>query len=389
MRQPHLARTTLCALLLAGLAGPTPAADTGPIRVGAVSSLTGPTPFPESSAAVRAYFDTVNAGGGVAGRKLELVVEDDKGDPAQARAAARRLAADTRLVALVGSASIVDCTSNAETWQSAGLIALQGTGVEPACFNAGHIVPVNAGPYLSMRNALQFARSTLKAQRPCAFLFDIPGMRPDYQAMVDRWQREDGKPLTLTRYFTPADDPAALVRQAVESQCDAVVHTGVEPLVITWSKAWSAAAQQQAALANVPTVFLTPAYTDRVANELGSSALPLYAMAEFEPWSSRSPSLTDWRNVMQQGKVPLSSFSQGGYTAAQLFVRTLRGMQGEITRARVTQALRSVKEMELSMIGTKLSIGPEAAHNPNRATLPMKLEQGRWRIASQFWVVAP
>lgn len=105
--------------------------------------------------------------------------------------------------------------------------------------------------------------------------------------------------------------------------------------------------------------------------------------------ASRSPSLTDWRIMMQQGKVPLSSFSQGGYTAAQLFVRTLRGMQGEITRARVTQALRSVKDMELSMIGTKLSIGQEAAHNPNRATLPMKLKQGRWRIASAFWVVAP
>jgi hypothetical protein len=51
----------------------------------------------------------------------------------------------------------------------------------------------------------------------------------------------------------------------------------------------------------------------------------------------------------------------------------MRGMQGEITRARVTQALRSVKDMKLSMIGTRLSIGPEAAHNPNRATLPMRL----------------
>lgn len=378
-------QTALCALLLSCGTGAANAADTGPIRVGAVSSLTGPTSFPESSAAVRAYFETVNASGGVAGRKLELVVEDDKGDPAQARAVAKRLAKDPKVVALVGSASIVDCAINGATWQVAGLISLQGTGVEPACFNASHIVPVNAGPYLSMRNALQFARTTLKAQRPCAFFFDIPGMRPAYQAMVDSWQREDGRPLTLTRYFTPADDPAALVRQAAEARCDAVVHTGVEPLVIAWVKA----AQQQPTLANVPQLFLTPAYTERVATELGGASMPLYAMAEFEPWSSRSPSLTDWRNVMQRGKVPLSSFSQGGYTAAQLFVRTLRGMEGEITRARVTEALRSVKEMELSMIGTVLSISQESAHNPNRATLPMKLDQGRWRIASPFWVVAP
>lgn len=54
----------------------------GPIRVGAVSSLSGPAQFPESSAAVRALFDVVNADGGVRGRRLELIVEDDRGDPA-------------------------------------------------------------------------------------------------------------------------------------------------------------------------------------------------------------------------------------------------------------------------------------------------------------------
>lgn len=385
MYLPRLARTTWCVLLLSFGTGMATATDLSPIRVGAVSSLTGPTPFPESSAAVRAYFDSVNAGGGVAGRKLDLVVEDDRGDPAHARAVAKRLASDPKVLALVGSASIVDCTTNGAVWQAAGLIALQGTGVEPACFNTSHIVPVNTGPYLSMRNALQFARTRLKAQRLCAFLFDISGMRPAYEATIERWQQEDGRPLALTRYFAPADDPVALVKQAAEARCDAVVHTGVEPLVIAWVKA----AQQQVMLSSVPMLFLTPAYTERVATELGSASMPLFAMAEFEPWSSRSPSLTDWRNVMRRGKVPLSSFSQGGYTAAQLFVRTLRGMQGEITRARMTEALRSVNEMELSMIGTKLSIGQEAAHNPNRATLPMKLEQGRWRIASPFWVVAP
>ncbi|MDO9029585.1 MAG: ABC transporter substrate-binding protein [Hydrogenophaga sp.] len=380
--------TALWALLASPLFHPAQAAEKdpgGPIRVGAVSSLSGPTPFPESSAAVRAYFDMVNASGGIKGRTLELVVEDDRGDPKQANRSAIRLIDDPRVVALVGSASIVDCTTNGADYQAGGLMALQGTGVEPACFNASHIVPVNTGPYLSFRNALQFARGVLKSQRPCAFLFDIPGMRPAYEAMVERWQREDGRPLTLTRYFTPAEDPSALVRQATEARCDAVVHTGVEPLVIVWVKA----AQTQPALANVPMLFLTPAYTERVATELSNASMPLYAMAEFEPWSSRSPSLTDWRSVMQRGKVPLSSFSQGGYTAAQLFVRTLRGMDGEITRTRVTEALRGVKDMELSMIGTRLSIGRETAHNPNRATLPMKLEQGRWRIASPFWVVAP
>jgi branched-chain amino acid transport system substrate-binding protein len=377
--------TALLALGLLTTTPPTSAATTDTIRVGAVSSLTGPTPFPESSAAVRAYFDMINASGGIRGRKLELVVQDDQGDPAQARASAQRLIDDAGVVALVGSASIVDCTTNHAAYQRADLMALHGTGVEPACFGASHIAPMNTGPYLSFRNGLQFADRVLHARRTCAFLFDIPGMRPAYQAMVDSWEKEKGSPLALTVYFTAGDDPAALVRQAAEQRCDAVVQTGVEPLVVAWVRA----AQKMPALAQVPTIFLTPAYTERVASTLAGAPMPIYCMAEFDPWSSRSPSLTDWRSVMRRGKVPLSSFSQGGYTAAQLLVRTLRDMDGDITRARVSQALRAVKDMELSMIGTRFTIGPGKQHNPNRATLPMQLVDGKWRIASVAWVVAP
>ena len=47
----------------------THAAETGPIRVGAVSTLTGPFTFPESTAAAKAVFDRVNSQGGINGRR--------------------------------------------------------------------------------------------------------------------------------------------------------------------------------------------------------------------------------------------------------------------------------------------------------------------------------
>ena len=40
-----------------------------PIRVGAVSALTGQAGFPESSRAAARYFDAINAAGGVNGRR--------------------------------------------------------------------------------------------------------------------------------------------------------------------------------------------------------------------------------------------------------------------------------------------------------------------------------
>ncbi|MES2942041.1 MAG: ABC transporter substrate-binding protein [Pseudomonadota bacterium] len=361
------------------------AARNAPLRIGSVSSLTGPARFPESSAAVRAYFDSVNASGGIRGRQLELIVEDDKGDPAEARNVARRLVDEQGVLAMVGSASIVDCASNAEHYQRSDLMSIQGTGIEPECFASSHVVPVNTGPYLSLRNALQFARDTLKASRPCAIIFDLPGTRAAYDDVMRVWSRESGVGMTHVARFAPGDDVEALIRQATARQCDAVVHTGVEPMVLEWVRA----AQRLGLLAVVPTIFLTPAYTERVATELHFATLPIYCMAEFEPWSSRSPSLTDWRSMMQRAKVPPSSFAQGGYVAAHVLVRTLRGIDGELTRQRVSAALRSVANLDLAMVGTRFSIGTSSRHNPNRAALPMKLERGIWRIASAFWVVAP
>ena len=62
-----------------------------PIRLGSVNSITGPVPFPEASAAAAAYFDRLNANGGIGGRMIEYTVEDDAADPALASAAARKL----------------------------------------------------------------------------------------------------------------------------------------------------------------------------------------------------------------------------------------------------------------------------------------------------------
>lgn len=354
------------------------------LRFGSVSSLSGPAQFPESSSAVRAYFESVNASGGIRGRRLELVVEDDKGDPIEARKAAQRLVDKVGVLAMVGSASIVDCATNAAQYQRSNLMSLQGTGIEPECFASSHVVPLNTGPYLSLRNALQFARETLKASRPCAIVLDIPGTRAAFDDAIKVWSRESGASLALVERFAPGADVEALVRQAVSHRCDSVVHTGVESMVLEWVRT----VQRLGVLASAPTIFLTPAYTQRVAAELKATRLPIYCMAEFEPWSSRSISLTDWRGTMQLAKVPPSSFSQGGYVAAQVLVRALRGIEGDITRERVSAALRSVENMDLTMLGTRFSIGASTHHNPNRSTLPMKLEQGAWRIASPFWVVA-
>ncbi|HRT08564.1 MAG TPA: ABC transporter substrate-binding protein, partial [Candidatus Paceibacterota bacterium] len=69
------------------LAGPARgAADSGPVKIGAIFSVTGPAAFlgaPEAKTA-RMLIDQINAAGGVNGRKLELVLKDSGGSPEKA-----------------------------------------------------------------------------------------------------------------------------------------------------------------------------------------------------------------------------------------------------------------------------------------------------------------
>ena len=69
----------IVSLLLAACGGAAaPAADTGPIKVGAIFDLSGPTAGPGEpySEGMKAYIDWKNKNGGVEGRQLELISQD-------------------------------------------------------------------------------------------------------------------------------------------------------------------------------------------------------------------------------------------------------------------------------------------------------------------------
>src|SRR5260370_31274377 len=77
------------------------------VKVGSVLSVTGPASFlgePEDKT-LRMYVDKINAAGGVAGKKIELIIYDDGGDANKARTFATRLLEDDRVVAMVGGST--------------------------------------------------------------------------------------------------------------------------------------------------------------------------------------------------------------------------------------------------------------------------------------------
>ncbi len=79
----------------------------GPIKVGEYGSLTGKeATFGQSShKGIVMAFEEINAAGGVLGRKLELVAEDNQTKPGESATVAKKLIARDKVVALLGEVS--------------------------------------------------------------------------------------------------------------------------------------------------------------------------------------------------------------------------------------------------------------------------------------------
>ena len=96
-------------------------AEDAPLRLGVLTPLTGAGGFdgPRMLKAIRSVTDEVNGAGGVLGRKVELVVEDDQTNPEAAVRAARKLIDVDKVPVIMG------------TWASAVT-----TAVAPVCWES-------------------------------------------------------------------------------------------------------------------------------------------------------------------------------------------------------------------------------------------------------------
>ncbi|UJW82626.1 ABC transporter substrate-binding protein [Hydrogenophaga sp. SL48] len=351
-----------------------------PIVVGAVSSLTGQGASDASVQAARLYFDAINATGGIQGRRIEYRVIDDQMRPQQAQLAATELIKDPRTVALAGSSSALECGVNHERYAQAGLFSLPGVGGDPACFASTHIAPLNAGPYVATATALSFAHQVLRHERLCVVSPALPGMTEAFEKVVRNWTQRTKAPAPSLDMYQLGEPLPPLVQRVTARQCQAVIYTGPGGPAIEWVLA------SRPAMPKVPIVMLTPAYTMQAAQALSGAGDGLYAMAEFDPWSSGSLQIMGWRRLLIARQIEPSSLSQGGYLAAQALVHTLTGIRGPITRASVSQALATMALWRSGMMDQPFKVGADGRHQLNRSALPMKLEAGKWRIAHAQWI---
>jgi branched-chain amino acid transport system substrate-binding protein len=182
----HLQSCVFLLLLLAALVTPSCAPqknveDRSTIRIGFLGDLTGPTFNFGLSAknGVLMAADEINQAGGINGHPIDIVIEDDKGSPAEAAEVTGKLIDRYKVIAIIAAGASGNSLAAAPKAQSAHVPLIAPSSTNPAVTQAGDyifracFIDAFQGEVMA-----KFAANTLKAKKAAIMLdFNSPYSR--------------------------------------------------------------------------------------------------------------------------------------------------------------------------------------------------------------------
>lgn len=113
-----------------------------PVKIGFHAGLTGPAAADGNAAlaAVKIAVDKANAGGGIAGRPIDLVVADDQGKPEQMALLVNRLISDDKVSAVISAGYSAPTRTAAPLFQKAGVPYIAAISAAPEVTRAGNFI---------------------------------------------------------------------------------------------------------------------------------------------------------------------------------------------------------------------------------------------------------
>ncbi|MBM3364272.1 MAG: branched-chain amino acid ABC transporter substrate-binding protein [Betaproteobacteria bacterium] len=356
-----------------------------PIQIGAIVGKTGPEDFSSSARAAQAYFNCVNANGGINGRPIQYTVQDDTWNPEVASQAANKLVKDTKVVAMTGSSSFVECGANNDLYVKEGVASVSGVGVPRACFYGKNYISFNSGPRQSTLGAAQYITETFKLKSLTCVAPGIPGFGDWVCGGVESYGKANNIPVK-TVIFDPGQlDGNAIALQVAAAKSEGVVlgmPRGMMLPILT-------AAEQQDLGKSAKWGLPTSAYHADMPKAVGKYWHDkLYVHMELQPMDSTGPDNTNWIAVMDKfgdKKDPRDTFSQAGFLAAKATTDALLRIKGNVDRKSAYQAIVGTTKWKTDMMCGAWYFGPGERHQPNHAGRAALLQKGGFKTLTECY----
>ncbi len=324
------------------------AATGEPIKLGGIATNVPGIDFTWITSMTSAYFSCVNDNGGINGRPIEYLAEEEQLDPQQIASLAAKLIESDGVLGLVGSTSIIDCSVNGAYYAEQGFYPIIA-GVDQACFTSANFSAVNMGPYYS---SLGGAQAALRAGATGTMVIASPNL-PGYgiidTGVVDFAELNGLKAVDILE-DVPFADPASFAQRLVQEAGPggAVVLDFTGPVVLPLLQA----IEQQGLIDEVIWASSTPPNDPSVAAELGSAWDGKFLInAEFNTLDSGLPDQNHMNAIREQyaPSLPNASFTQMGYLAGRIATEALLSITGEFTQESVNAAFKAVTNFNSDM----------------------------------------
>jgi branched-chain amino acid transport system substrate-binding protein len=321
-----------------GLVGDTPAtagegcglnngkkASGDPIKLGNVTTSVPGIDFTTGPTMMKAYFDCVNDNGGINGRPIQMLMENDNLKPEDAAAAARKLIETDKVVAMVGGFSIIDCPVNGDYYKQMNYYVIVA-GVPAECFSSPNIAAANMGPGYSALGAAQIVID--KGAKGKMVTMTNKTATSDYNnSLAGAYAKSKGLDWEDIQIPPPIEDANAAVLDAVNKAGEggAIVLNYTPPEGLKILKA----AEELGLIDKVIWGSSTPLNDNSVAAALGSAwTNKLNVNAELSLLDDPRPEMELYRQVSAKYNpdAPLGSFQQMGFMIGRIIVKTLIDM---------------------------------------------------------------
>ncbi|MBA4864588.1 ABC transporter substrate-binding protein [Streptomyces sp. PSKA54] len=368
-----------------GTGGPSTVGDDNKvIRIGAWYPLTGALAsfgIPEK-AGVDAYFKSVNARGGINGRKIEWIVKDNAFDPQQTVQIARRLVDQDGVVAIV---------------------ATNGTAQSQATFP--FVLEQKKVPVL---NTLGGDASWYEPAREG--LFGLQTLYEDQAAALGDWVARDGAKKVLVVHSDPAafvnvakqigpaarkTDPSVQVKRlTVKFQTtdyspviSKVKAQKPDAVVLILAAAEAASYLKEARLQGLSTPMYgyAPVAAQSTLTLAGKAAEGLKAVQLVKSPHDDDPAVKEFREAMAKYEPgqPADFITLWGWEAAKAFVEIAKTIEGPVTAESLTKAYQNARHVDTG-VGPVLNFSTDH-HLGTRDVQKVVVRNGRWESQGDFF----
>ena len=331
---------------------------------------------------VEVAFSEINDQGGVNGRKLQFIAEDDGYEPMRTIASARKLVEQDKVAALLA------VTGTASSAALSPFVAESKTPLLfPYAFAHSLTTPLNRDVFTTLPEVrvqmMVLANYILKElrQTKVAAIYQNDDFGQDAVAGLDERFGDAKVPLVKLPFDRGATNFSGVVAQAKAAGVEHVVFLGIpKDAALVMREANNLGWKPQFSGHNA----LGDPQTFQLAGPLAEGAI---AIAVMEPLDSDKPAVRTFLVAQHKYKpnTKPTTYSMHGYQAGRIFAEVLRRSGGKTDEASIVSSLESLKAYDTGLMAP-ITFAPDQ-HAGGQAVAIMKAEGGKWKMISG-WLAA-